>query len=247
MAAQRLGLKVLGIELNAAAVATRDAAGYHTVHADMTTLNPDDYPSSGLIASPPCQTFSMAGKGDGREQLAAVCAAIRSHETDWEKFGPRTGLMLEPLRWILARHTAGEPYRWITMEQVPAVMPAWIAYADVLIGLGYGVACGVLNAEQFGVPQTRRRAVLVARLGEYAHLPTPTHSRYYSSDPDRLDYGVKPYVSMAQALGWGMEPRPSMTVTGGGTATGGAELFGSAARAGVERERERGRWVARGE
>jgi DNA (cytosine-5)-methyltransferase 1 len=48
---------------------------------------------------------------------------------------------------------------------------------------------------------------------------------------------------MAQVLGWGATARPGMTVTGGGTATGGAEPFGNAARQGLAREREAGRWV----
>jgi DNA (cytosine-5)-methyltransferase 1 len=53
------------------------------------------------------------------------------------------------------------------------------------------------------------------------------------------------WVSMAEALGWGMTHRPSMTVTGGGTSKGGAEPFGNAARQGMLRELEAGRWVLR--
>ena len=47
---------------------------------------------------------------------------------------------------------------------------------------------------------------------------------------------------MEQALGWGMTERPSMSVTGGGTGAGGAEPFGSAARRGITREEQAGRW-----
>lgn len=36
-----------------------------------------------------------------------------------------------------------------------------------------------------------------------------------------------------------------MTVTGGGTKTGGAEPFGNAARQGLARERDAGRWISR--
>lgn len=60
--------------------------------------------------------------------------------------------------------------------------------------------------------------------------PVPTHSRYYSRDPKRLDAGVLPWVSMAEALGWGRTARPSVTVTGGGTETGGAEPLAKLAR-----------------
>lgn len=50
---------------------------------------------------------------------------------------------------------------------------------------------------------------------------------------------------MEQALGWGMTERPSMSVTGGGTGAGGAEPFGSAARRGITREEQAGRFTVR--
>jgi DNA (cytosine-5)-methyltransferase 1 len=58
-----------------------------------------------------------------------------------------------------------------------------------------------------------------------------------------MDEGLAPWVSMADALGWGMTARPSMTVCAGGARTGGAEPFGNAARQGIERERLAGRWM----
>lgn len=35
-----------------------------------------------------------------------------------------------------------------------------------------------------------------------ARLPAPTHSRFWNRSPGRLDSGVKPWVSMGEALGW---------------------------------------------
>jgi DNA (cytosine-5)-methyltransferase 1 len=67
---------------------------------------------------------------------------------------------------------------------------------------GYDVKVEILNAEQYGVPQTRKRAILVARRGGPVHLPRPTHSRYYSNNPAKLDDGVKKWVSMGSALGF---------------------------------------------
>jgi site-specific DNA-cytosine methylase len=40
-----------------------------------------------------------------------------------------------------------------------------------------------------------------------------------------------------------MTERPGMTVTAGGTYTGGAETFGKGARNGIDRERAAGRWA----
>lgn len=68
---------------------------------------------------------------------------------------------------------------------------------------GYEVKVEILNAEQYGVPQTRKRAILVARRGGQVHMPIPTHSRYYSNNPAKLDSGVTKWVSMAEAFGWG--------------------------------------------
>ncbi len=259
--AASLGIREVGIEWDDAAVATARVAGHERVQEDIATMAPPvaaaaflDRPVRGLIASPPCQGFSMAGKGKGRTDSTLLLSGLAEVRTrsDAELListlapvmtDARTLLVLEPLRWALALTPS-----WLAWEQVPAVLPLWEACADVLRRIGYSVATGVVQAEQYGVPQTRRRAILVARAPWFtrehgpALLPTPTHSRYYPRDRDRLDPGVLPWVSMAQALGRGMTERPSMTVTGGGTGAGGAEPFGNAARQGMWRELAAGRW-----
>lgn len=238
VACQRLGVEERGVEIMPEAQATRAANGMHTIggdiweHLEATAETPLAYDL--LISSPPCQTFSMAGGGAGRRALDEVVALIDSKAyadvAQLRAFGethdPRTSLVLTPL--VRAYRDAPT---YIVLEQVPPVLPVWERMAVELRGWGYSVVTGVLNAEQYGVPQTRRRAVLIARAdGKEATMPTPTHSRYYSRDPKRLDPDVLPWVSMAQALGWGRTQRPSVTVTGGGTETGGAEPLGHLAR-----------------
>lgn len=208
LAALALEIDVHGIELDPSACATRRAAGLATTEGDVRAYRPRDFPAQMLIASPPCQTFSMAGRGAGRADLEKILAAVRSLDFASDVYtDERTGLILEPLRWAVEALISDTPYEWIALEQVPTVAPVWAAYADMLTYLGYTVATEILNAEQYGVPQTRRRAVLVARLGgegtDRALLPAPTHSRYYSRDKARLDPGVLPWISMADALGWG--------------------------------------------
>jgi DNA (cytosine-5)-methyltransferase 1 len=255
LAAQSLGIEVLGIEWDQAACDTRRAAGLRTVQGDVRDFGPGtDFFGAyvlgvpGFIASPPCQTFSMAGNGDGRKHLDTLRATIQwmtsRGVTDLalikqylENHGmdDRSTLVLEPLRWIIEADTADRPFAWIALEQVATVQPLWDAYADALATLGYSVSTGILNAEQYGVPQTRRRAVLVAKhwtnqADGGAVLPQPTHSRFYSRDRARLDQGVLPWVSMADALSWGTTDRPAPTVCAGGARTGGAEPFGNGAR-----------------
>lgn len=215
IAAHRLGVSPVGLELDDDCCATRKAASLRTMQCDIAAvhLTPQCgwYPGRrGLIASPPCQGFSRAGKGKGlgdahliqtamhhlaagmdlREQLGAECADSRSM------------LVVEPLRWALAL----EP-RWIALEQVPSVLPFWDLTAEILGTRGYHCWTGLLHAEQFGVPQTRKRAFLIASLDGPVGPPAPTHSKYHVRDPQRLDAGVLPWLSMAKALGWDGDER----------------------------------------
>lgn len=113
----------------------------------------------------------------------------------------QAALVLEPLRWVL--HARPAMTVW---EQVPTVATLWAACAPILELCGYSVAHGVLRTEQHGVPQTRKRAILVASRVGVAKLPTPTHSRYWERDPWRLDDGVLPWVSIRTGLGWPIDP-----------------------------------------
>lgn len=224
IAARNFGIETLGIEWDRYACATRRAAGLKTIEGDVTMYGPGyfEHRFDGLIASPPCQTFSMAGGGAGRRALDDVLLGVKElsqrQPVTVVHDDPRTGLVLEPLRWALEAIDAGIPYRWLAFEQVPTVLPVWQAMAEVLRAEGYSVANGALHAEQYGVPQTRKRAVLIASLDREAVLPVPTHSRYYSRTPERLDDGVLPWVSMADALGIGDVYMRSNYGTGGDSA-----------------------------
>lgn len=210
VAARQLDVSGVGIELDDQPVAIARAAGHEVMHGSVTEVDPTKLGlrASGLIASPPCTTFSSAGAGRGRPLLAELCHAVRRGE--WRlhedmNADPISTLALEPMRWIAARRALGVPFRWIAMEQVRQVQPLWEAYADVLRAWGYSVDTAVLSAEQFGVPQTRVRSIFIASLDRAVKLPVPTHSKFYSRDPGRLDPGVKKWVSMAEALeplGW---------------------------------------------
>lgn len=171
--------RIIGLEWDAAACATAIAAGHERYCADLSLVAVDKFgPFRGLIASPPCQSYSIAGKGLGKfdkPRILARVGRIRGagrwlHYSREGWHDDKSPLVLEPLRWALQ----GEP-EWIALEQVPAVLPFWEAVADVLRDHGYSVATGILSAEKYGVPQTRKRAILAASRRDVATLPEPTH------------------------------------------------------------------------
>lgn len=185
VACQRLGIEEYGVEIMPEARAVRAANGMTTIYADVWEglLNSNarlhdkfapDYDI--LIASPPCQTFSMAGGGAGRRALDEVVGQIDARAyLDPEKlraFGdehdPRTALVLTPLA-----HVARDVPLHVVLEQVPPVLPVWERYADEMRRWGYSVWTGVLSAEQYGVPQTRKRAILIARADGVEAAPPP--------------------------------------------------------------------------
>jgi hypothetical protein len=154
VAARELGIEVTGIEFDAAACATRRAAGLVTIEDDVRNYGPKMFEAEGLIASPPCQTFSRAGKGGGYRALSDVLQAVKMIEADRDHrpsgLDEKTALVLEPLRWALQAIDLDKPYRWIALEQVPTVEPVWEAVDEVLERVGYNVFHGKLHAEQFG-------------------------------------------------------------------------------------------------
>ena len=200
---------VVGVELDTAACATARANGHERVQADITALDPTAFaaeliggPIEGLIASPPCQAWSLAGARGGEEdrrachELADRMDILGDDSIDFTEWAdPRSHLVTQPVRWV--RDINPE---WVAMEEVPAVKGLWEHFAEIFRSWGYSVDTGVLQAEAYGVPQTRKRAILIASRVREVELPEPTHSRYYPRDRKRLDPGVEKWVSMAEGL-----------------------------------------------
>lgn len=225
-----LGLADVGVELDPGACATRTAAGHVTVRADIARLPVARLRGRirGLIASPPCQGFSLAGLRAGwadieiaRRLLADLAAGRDTREQRAASAAdPRSVLVAEPLRYALAALP-----EWVVCEQVPAVLPLWQATAGHLRAAGYATWTGVLNAADYGVPQTRRRAFLIASRVHDVDRPEPTHGQ--DAAPTLFGPAVLPWVSMADALGWS-GPAAARTVNTRGAHVGGGCDFSPA-------------------
>lgn len=159
---------------------------------------------------------------------------------DWTYGGEAIGPSYPPPVWLAleaARWAVTTQPEWIAMEQVPPAFPLWQALGDVLIEDGYSVDYAVLNAADYGVPQARRRAILIASRRRTARLPEPTGAP----------------VSMAAATGWSEDdlvgfPRQAdagATIQLGGTAYRARDLFPASGPAPTLTEKARSwqRWT----
>jgi DNA (cytosine-5)-methyltransferase 1 len=195
LACRELEIMEMGLDFNKKVLATREAAGFEDSRLfDISKESPFLHGDI-LIASPPCQPFSMANYKQG-EDLDKMALTIKV--LDWIKLG----------------------YEKVVMENVKKALPYLEEIAAVLRELGFYVWTGVLNAEQYGTPQARKRAVLIASLHKEVGRPKPTHSQFHRWSPEKLDAGVLPWTSMAKALShrndlpdWAHH-RPSPTIVG---------------------------------
>lgn len=159
---------VLGLELDEHACATAEAAGHAREQVDIATVDPSDYDGiDGLIASPPCQDYSSAGRR-GESGTADLTHLV--------------------LPWIRATRP-----EWVALEQVRGVLPIWQDVMRELWLNGYAAMCGLVDAADYGVPQRRVRAVLLAsRTTNPEWIPTTHGGGLWGA----------PYVTLRGALGW---------------------------------------------
>ena len=125
-----------------------------------------------LIGGPPCQAFSVYNHQRGLHDKRSV-------------------LFREYLRIV-----AGLMPKWVVMENVTGITSAGNGQAVKAIcsglkKLGYAIEVRTLRAEEYGVPQERRRIFFLGnRLGMPIHWPEPTHGP-----------GLRPFVTVWDAIG----------------------------------------------
>lgn len=122
-----------------------------------------------LAACAPCQPFAQLNRGTGRDGRAIL------------------------LRHIL-RFVDGLRPRYVLVENVPGFQrvdgfSTYRRFASALHRLGYSIATGVLDAKNYGVPQTRRRLVMLAARGTTISIPKATHGA-----------GLKGYATVRSAI-----------------------------------------------
>lgn len=120
----------------------------HTPYGDITEIDADSLPDFDLfVGGFPCQSHSVAGKRGGLS----------------DKRGE--------LFWDVIRILEAKTPQWFILENVAGLLSsdggrAMGTILGALADLGYGVAYRVLDAQNFGVPQRRRRVFFVGHLGD---------------------------------------------------------------------------------
>ena len=191
---QRAGFDILAaVDRNESALKTyrHNFEGVHAVSAEIREFDVEMLSNrsvSGVddidvvVGGPPCKGFSTAGRmdpDDPRNEL--VVEYVEAVE------------QLDPEIVVLENVTG-----FLNLEDGK--------YADqletTLSKKGYIVEePDVLTAADYGVPQLRKRVILVATKGGNFQLPTPSHRPDEPEDWDRYSPEMEPYVSVEDAIG----------------------------------------------
>ena len=162
-----LGFKRAGFDLLFSTDIDPDAVQSYKTHfpsanirqGDIRQLDPASLPNNidMLLGGPPCQGFSSAG------------------QKFWDD--ERNKLLTEYIRILHSLRP-----KWFLMENVEGLLTAWDGQyicetVKALLSLGYNVTLEKLYAHAYGVPQRRKRVVLVGnRLGHIFRFPPHTHN-----------------------------------------------------------------------
>lgn len=180
-----LGFKKAGYDIvwavdnNPNAVETyRVNLGNHIICADITKIAPSTIPRAAVvIGGPPCQSFSLAGKRnveDARGQLVWQYIKII------DSIKPKAFLFENVQGLLSAKNSNGEKIIDLLKQSFEEI--------------GYTINAQLINAADYGVPQRRKRVLIVGILrGNEFIFPKAAYGD--------VSLGLKPYVSVKEAIG----------------------------------------------
>ncbi len=180
-----LGFKKAGYELLWAIDNNKDAVntyrrniGSEIVCDDIALVDIDSIPSCDvIIGGPPCQSFSLAGNrhcDDDRGKLVWQYIEII------DKKRPKAFLFENVVGLMSAKNSEGKKI----FDQLI------IAFKEI----GYELSWKLVNAADYGVPQLRKRIIIVGMQDKSFAFPAATHNAEGTD-------GMKKYVSVEEALG----------------------------------------------
>lgn len=184
-----VGLKRAGFNVAAAIEIESSAfATYKSNHPEVQVYKQDVRTIKGDVL----RRFSPTGTID-LLSCCPPCQGFSSLTSKYRREDPRNDLVLEMARLVMEIKP-----RSVMMENVPGLIHQgkhlFDGFVDTLTLLGYLSEWAVLQVADYGVPQSRRRLVLLAGRGFRISLPSPTHSRTGNKE-------LKPWRTLKSAIG----------------------------------------------
>lgn len=173
------GYKIIwAIDNNKNAVDTyRLNIGDHIVCADISQINTSKIPHADVvIGGPPCQSFSMAGNRNVEDERGQL---VWEYIHIIEQIKPKAFVFENVTGLLSAINLHG--------EKIIELLKA--AFSEI----GYTIEQKIMNAADYGVPQRRKRVIIVGLQNLKFKFPKPTHSENGN--------GLKRYVTVEEALG----------------------------------------------
>lgn len=168
VALKAMNIEDHGVEWDDDVRKTREINHLPTIGRDVRDVRGSHGRFTTEIGSPSCERFTQTGHGDGSKARAEIVGRVSAmkHPTDiynvinvLGSHHEQVTLVLEPFR-VLLENPHAQAAVW---EQVVPVLPIWDAIADKLRNWGWHAATANVRASWYGVPQDRRRAILLAR------------------------------------------------------------------------------------
>lgn len=148
--------------------------------ADLYELDESSIPRCDVvIGGPPCQSFSLAGNRHSDDERGRL---VWRYIDIIKELQPKAFLFENVTGLLSAKNIDGEK-----------ILPLLLrAFSDI----GYSISYQVVNAADYGVPQLRKRIIIVGLRGFMSHFdfPSTTHNEDGSN-------GKLKYVSVKEALG----------------------------------------------
>ena len=180
-----LGFKKAGFDIQWAidndknAVSTYKAnIGNHIICDDINAIDLATIPHADVvIGGPPCQSFSLAGKRDVEDERGQL---VWRYIQIIEHIEPKAFVFENVTGLLSAKNAKGE-------KVIELLKSAFIE-------IGYSISTKVVNTADYGIPQKRKRVIIVGlRNREFFEFPAATHCEDGSN--------LKRYVSVEEALG----------------------------------------------
>lgn len=173
------GYKIIwAIDNNKNAVDTyRENIGDHIMCADINQIDISRIPQADVvIGGPPCQSFSLAGNRNVEDERGQL---VWKYIHIIEQVKPKAFVFENVTGILSAKNSQG--------EKIIELLK--IAFKEI----GYTIEQQVMNAADYGIPQRRKRVIIVGLKDAKFEFPKPTHSE------DGIH--LKRYVSVEDALG----------------------------------------------